>query len=1014
MPLTRVSDETLQYLYDKKFNPFCDIGNNLCHADANEYEILCTECKYYTLSTNSTSMNPHISHDSHTNKLFVIHLNVRSILSDEKFEALTTFLHLTGIQWDIVNISETWINSEVEKCRDIQGYTAFFHNRNGRVGGGVAIYIRTTSVISMKRLAIECPTGTEAIFVECLLPCTKVTVGQIYRPPDTCPVVFNEQMSLILDHLDTPNNTIVITGDFNHDLYSVPNDAHVADFLNLFLSHGFHPLISLPTRQCDTRLSLLDNIYCNNLSLAEDPSIIYDDMSDHFPIYATLGIRKMKKVDEKKVVTCFNYKKIDDLRNHLQTELHDLSHVTDPNIACQRILQSYSSGIEKYSISFIPTRKNTPIKPWITPGILASINRKNELFVLKNNSTSSESAKKYRQYRNILVGIIREAKKMYIQNELRGADSKKTWSIIKELTTGPPKSDTLPNVLKNNSSLMEGTVEIAEGFNTFFTSIAEELKSKIKPSNTNPLDYIPNFVGNPLDQYQNTDEAEIINIVNNMRNVGGGHDKINTKIFKATYLSILREIVHFMNISLDLGVFPQLLKKAVVKPIYKSGDRHALNNYRPISLLPVISKILEKLIYIRVCRHLETNDILCKNQFGFRSGMSTYMPITIIQEKILKAFESNTSVCGIYLDLRKAFDTVDIEILLGKLKKYGIHCSAYNMLKSYLSERLQCVQINDTRSAFLPINIGVPQGSILGPLLFILYINDFPLLCGQHVTTLLYADDTAIFLEGESKEIIQTRLDTFLPKVADWFSSNQLSLNTGKTYYQIYTSKLLNFELSVQLNGASINRTKTVKYLGVFIDEDMRWKTHISKLQTVLSRNVGVIGRVRYFLNTTQLLLLYNALFLSHVNYCCFIYSNTYANHIIGLEKLQKRAVRLIDGQSRLAHTTPIFKKLNLLRLKDVGHQQMLLLLHRKLKLNLPTQINDLFTISQPERSTRCIKHFQEIFTSKVYRTHTVSWAGPRLWNKIIAPIFPTVQSVPLSKYVIKKVSKEYFINKYQ
>ena len=193
----------------------------------------------------------------------------------------------------------------------------------------------------------------------------------------------------------------------------------------------------------------------------------------------------------------------------------------------------------------------------------------------------------------------------------------------------------------------------------------------------------------------------------------------------------------------------------------------------------------------------------------------------------------------------------------------------------------------------------------------------------------------------------------------------------------------------------------------------MKWKSHISKLNTVLSRNVGIISRVRYFLKSKQLLLLYNSLFLSHVNYCCFLYSNTYSSNTYETEKLQKRAVRMVDGQPRLAHTAPIFKKLKLLRLRDIGKQQMLLLLHRKLKAYMPSQIDELFIVAEPSRNNRTVKHFVELFTYKVYKTHTISWLGPRLWNSVLGPMYPTVQTVPASKYIVKKVTKNYFLSQY-
>ena len=335
------------------------------------------------------------------------------------------------------------------------------------------------------------------------------------------------------------------------------------------------------------------------------------------------------------------------------------------------------------------------------------------------------------------------------------------------------------------------------------------------------------------------------------------------------------------------------------------------------------------------------------------------------------------------------------------------------MLRSYLNERTQCVQIDDIESSILPINIGVPQGSILGPLLFILYINDFISVCDEHISVLLYADDTAIFIEGENENVLQARVNTLMPKVAEWFASNQLSLNSDKTYYQIYTNKRTDFELAIQIDGAEIVRANTVKYLGVFIDEDLKWKTHIAKLQTTLSRNIGMMNRLKYLLGTKHLLLLYHSLFQSHVNYCCFIYTNTYPNSLSELEKLQKRAVRIIDGQPRLAHTAPIFRKFKLLKLRDLGHQQMLLLLHRKLNGNLPSAIAELFVTSEPTRINRSVKHFYESFAYRVYKTHTLSWAGPRIWNRIMVPLFPRLSTVPTSKSVIKNISKSFFLSQY-
>lgn len=1007
MPLKPLTHCDLQGLYSKTFHPYSGVESNFDPDVHQKFEKLRTECKYYTLTSSDAD-----THIPYSNRLSILHLNARSILTSERFESLVAFLHLTGIRWDIVCVSETWLDDETSKFRYLDGYDAFFENRTGKTGGGVAVYIRSDCITSCNQLSLKSPAGTETVFVQCILPSTVLIVGQVYRPPNACPNTFMEEMSDILDMTTSSSSSTIIAGDFNFDLNNIDCDTNASAFFNLLSSYGFLPSISLPTRQGDNRTSLLDNIFCNNIANATSSGVICNDLSDHFPVYLTLMMEKFTVSRQCREITSFNYRRIKELRSHLQTELKDISLVTDPNEACEKIILAYSSGISRYSFTYIPSRKNTPIKPWITPGILSSINRKNELFILKSNSPSSSNINEYRRYRNVLVGVMRESKKAFIQNELKNANPKKTWNILKELTEGSPHNETMSKKFRSNNGLVEDVDEIARSFNSFFTSIGKDLKNDIGPSSRNPLSYISNFLGNALESLANTNEKEIVKIINDMRNVGGGFDKINTRIFKATYMSISGAIVHFLNLCLQQGVFPTLLKRAVVKPIYKAGDKQQFSNYRPISLLPVLSKLLEKLIYSRLNGHLDENNILNDNQFGFRKGRSTYMPLLLFYEKVTSALEANRITCGLYLDLRKAFDTVDIDILLGKLLCYGVMGRAHDMMKSYLTNRSQCVQIDETRSGFLPLEIGVPQGSILGPLLFILYINDFP-NAFDDVTAYIYADDTAIFLEGSSELELQNTIDNLMPKIVEWFNANQLSLNTDKTYYQIYTNKKIENKITLHIAGENILQAKTVKYLGVFIDEDLKWSTHISKLNTVLCRIVGLISRARHYVDSNHLLLLYNALFVPHVNYCCFVYSTTYSSHLQQIEKLQKRAIRLIDGQSRLAHTAPIFKKHKLLRLKDIGNQQILLLLLRKLNADLPLSIDQLFEIKRPNRSSRHVKHFIEPFTGKIYKTHTVSWAGPRLWNKIMVPMFPMLETVPSSKISIKKLSKNYFINQY-
>ena len=386
------------------------------------------------------------------------------------------------------------------------------------------------------------------------------------------------------------------------------------------------------------------------------------------------------------------------------------------------------------------------------------------------------------------------------------------------------------------------------------------------------------------------------------------------------------------------------------------------------------------------------------------------MPHILLQNKITKAFENGNIVCGVYLDLKKAFDTVDPVILISKLEKYGIVGMSLQIIKSYLTNRTQCVEIEGNRSEYRDVDIGVPQGSILGPLLFLIYINDFPKIC-TNSSCILYADDTAIFFENENAETLQHDINLDLPRVSEWLKSNKLSLNTDKTFYQIYNMSREEVNIDILLSGKYITLTDKIKYLGMFIDNKLSWNEHINYVATVVSSGIGMLYRSKYFLTKASLLLLYNSLILPHLNYCAVIWAHTFPTYISKLDVLQKRAVRIVTNAHRLAHTDPIFKNLKLLRITELAKQQMILIIQRVVKGNIHPAMKTLFQIIElPERITRLRQHIAEPFTDKLYRTRTISWTGPRIWNKIVTPIYPLIDDIPSSKYLMKKITKDYFL----
>jgi retron-type reverse transcriptase len=306
------------------------------------------------------------------------------------------------------------------------------------------------------------------------------------------------------------------------------------------------------------------------------------------------------------------------------------------------------------------------------------------------------------------------------------------------------------------------------------------------------------------------------------------------KVIKKTYHHILTPIVHIINLSLNQGVFPELMKLSKVIPIFKSGSRHLTKNYRPISLLPVFSKILERIMFNRLYKFLTKGKVLVNNQYGFRRFHSTEQAILDFQNCIIDHLIKKETPIAIFLDLTKAFDTIDHKLLISKLEHYGIRGCALSWFISYLENRTQYTSVNNSESSVKNVRFGVPQGSILGPLLFIAYINDIVNTtdAGKFI---LFADDTSIvFATGNPDDIQQmNNINLALTNVCQWFNANKLSVNEAKTKFMKFKQKNSNdtFRPTLQLNGKDIDMVQTFKFLGVSISENLTWKDHI-KIET--------------------------------------------------------------------------------------------------------------------------------------------------------------------------------------
>jgi hypothetical protein len=503
---------------------------------------------------------------------------------------------------------------------------------------------------------------------------------------------------------------------------------------------------------------------------------------------------------------------------------------------------------------------------------------------------------------------------------------------------------------------------VAQNFNDFFIKIGPSFAEKIRQSSISYKEYLDKIGRNQHSMFiLPTDEAEILKIVRNMKpKTSCGFDVLSPNLIKRVIQPLLLPLKYLLNASLEQGVVPQKMKIAKVTPIFKQGARDQYNNYRPVSVLPTFSKILERIMYDRVFLFIQKNNILAQNQYGFRKGFSTEDAVIEMQARILEHLGKREWCLGVCMDLSKAFDTLDHAILLHKLEHYGLRGLPLKWFKSYLSGRKQYTYIEElgVSSDVDSIQCGVPQGSILGPLLYLLYANDIS-KCTDNVDLVLFADDTNLLFHDKDINNLKEK-SRCLNSVYDWLSANRLSLNIQKTQYIIFhtqqrQSKSDLDNISIEINGISLKRTQSTKFLGIIIDENLTWKDHKSQVCTKIGKMVALLQRLKNIIPKQTLKCLYTA-FIQPYLQCGILSWGSSNNDRIFL--LQKRAVRLVSGAKYKSHTDPIFKRLGILKINDI-YKLKLSKLYNKIMLKIASPyIMDCWVthLQQYEKSTNLRK----------------------------------------------------------
>ena len=979
--------------YDKmSFNPLryeANANSNQFDDDHNEDLYTFSKCPY--LTPEQFKMQSFAKKDQFT----ILNVNIRSL--GKNFDKLKNCIKALDHDFSIIGISETHLKDKPNDYYNLPNYNIEYTNRIGREKGGVCLYIKDHIKYKLRQDLCIANSNLESCFIEIENSFGKnVLVGEVYRA-HTSIDDFTRDIGKIYSKLSSENKKLYIMGDFNIDLLKEDTQRPIHDYLDMTYSYSLIPTIYKPTRITEHSATIIDNILTNIDNTAET-AIIVTDITDHLPTVLVSNMCSKEKEKQKPKVT-FKRRYTDDNINLFKSKL---SKVDWENILVNaNVNVDYTIFLNKFDDLYnecVPLRKcnnkrkRNPRLPWITNGILKSINTKNKLYKEFLQNPTDFRRQKFVTFRNKLHTVIRKSKRSFYFNKFEQAkgNMRQTWKAINDVM-GRGRKQNLPKQFKNyTGELITDSKVIADEFNNFFVNVGPELASKINSTGKKFYDYLNDPINSCMFMKPIV-ETEIVKIINKFnQNKSAGHDNIENAIVKKIANELAKPLALLFNKSVSTGIVPDDLKIAKVIPIHKKNDIEEFSNYRPVSVLPCFSKILERLVFNRCIEYIDSHNILNKHQYGFRANHSTYMAVMQLVDKVNKAVERKDTTVGIFLDLSKAFDTIDHNILLYKMEYYGFRGVVHQWFKSYLDNRKQYVYINSIKSNNQNILCGVPQGSILGPLLFILYVNDIT-KTSDILNFLLFADDTTILYSHSDIVSKIPLINTELLEVSNWFKANKLSVNASKTNYMLMgtshmtnSPSLLNAN-NIILDDSELSRVKTTKFLGLAIDENLTWKKHIDGVTKKISCNIGVMNKIKHFIPERILYSLYCSLVLPYISYGILVWGNACKTYLDKIFKLQKWALRTISNSHYRSHSGPLFLKYNLLNVYDMYNLETGTFMYKYSNGQLPTAFDNIFTTRSKIHSyqTRYKENYQQTRHVTSFSDHCIRTQGPKIWNSL-------------------------------
>ena len=886
---------------------------------------------------------------------------------------------------DIFIVTETWFAAGDDTvtarfCSSLHGFTIHQVPRIHRKGGGTAVIVKANLQVTLNKSSVF--KTFEILDANVRSSSVMIRLIVIYRPPNSCISDFLTDFSKLMEGLIHANGHLIIVGDFNIHVDN-PRDHDALKFVNILNSFGLEQHVNIPTHDKGHTLDLI-------ITRASDASIstITSDWllpSDHSSLHFDLMYSPPQQTSTARTSRKISSVNIEDVKDKLSPLISLLpsddksaTYMADNyNTLLRSVIDDLAPLVTKY-------RPNKQRAPWYTFELLDE-RRKLRRLERQLKSTGLVVHKDiFKAARSAYVDKLRETQAAYHREKIQNADQKSLFTVIDDIIGNKRVvTSILPDIEHS---------KLPDVFAEFFQSKIEQIRRflpSVAPSDVCNLDHsFSSFTSVSIDF--------VSKLINTLPSKSCSVDPIPTVLLKSCCEQVVPAITQIINKSLLSGEFPQSCKTAIIRPLLKKSnlDSNVLRHYRPVSNLPFLSKLIERTVFNQLNAYLCHHNLFAKCQSAYRTGYSTETALLRVQNDILRSLDKRKDVILILLDLSAAFDTIDHNILLHRLYcRFGITGSVLNWFKSYLLGRTQSVCVGSVVSEARSLNCGVPQGSVLGPILFNLYTAPLEDILFKHkLDYMMYADDTQSYITCEADRVPLTSIELCIDEIRRWMRDNMLSLNDGKTEVIHFSSKFRSEgpvpHRDVRIGDVCIHPSDTVRNLGVTMHSTGAMSAHVSNVCKSASHALWKIGKIRNLLDQRSTEKLIHAFITSRLDYCNSLLYNLPAFEIRKLQTIQNSAARLVTRTRKSDHITPVLRDLHWLPVQQRIEFKILCITFKVLCGLAPSYLDEVLTRRSAVRTLRShsngeVMLHQPIGRTAYYGDRAFSICAPRLWNSL-------------------------------